>query len=144
MFTRFKLFTVIAVAALTASSLAAPKIFYSGDEPETVIVAFNDSQDAQVSMNAESLFDARDLIRLEYGTVELKALLRVKQVIAPEGISITLDDSRIETQNKKSILTVEFEISNDDYNVGSFPVTVILENTETSATFAIKLLVLAQ
>ncbi|NJK44166.1 MAG: hypothetical protein HC933_07665, partial [Pleurocapsa sp. SU_196_0] len=47
-------------------------------------------------------------------------------------------------RTRKASYTVELEISNDDYSVGSFPVTVILENTETNAAFAIKLLVLAQ
>jgi hypothetical protein len=142
-FKTFALASVLATAAFVPSSLAAPQ-FYAGSDAELVVVAFNETQDATVTVDATRLFDVRDLIRLEYGAVNLDALLRVKQIIAPEGITVTLEDSEISRQNFANTLSLEFTVGNEDYNIGSFPVTVILENPESGKTVTINLVVLAQ
>jgi hypothetical protein len=136
--------TTVAAAILSLSSLATSQIFYTGDDTGVVIVAVNESQDASLILDAARLFDARDLIRLEYGTTSLDTLLRVKQVIAPEGIAVKLDDSSISSQDNSSALNVVLEVSADHAETGTFPVVVVLENTETGATTTIALTVQVQ
>jgi hypothetical protein len=139
----FVLASVLATATLAASSLAAPQL-YAGSDAEFVVVAFDDSEAATVTVDAAALLDARDLIRVDYETVRLDALLRVKQVIAPEGISVTLEDSSLAVDEFVRTLNLEFEITNDDHTVGSFPVTVILENAQTGKTTTVNFVVIAQ
>jgi hypothetical protein len=149
MLTQLKAYLLAAALTLTASSLAAP-IFYVGDTAESVIVAFNESETATVTIDADTLLDARDQIRVSYGVTNLDSLLRVKQIITPEGITVSLKDTGITSETTSygyhgaNALLLEFEVSNSDYSSGRFPVQVILENVESGATFTVNLFVVAQ
>ncbi len=144
MFAQLKSYLLAATITLTASSLAASPIFYTGDDTGVVIVGFDASQNATIKLDAGRLLDARDLIRISYGTIKLDTLLRVKLITAPKGITVGLDDSSLSVQNDSNELKIVFEVSNDHAETGSFQVVVTLENVETGATTAVTLMVQVQ
>jgi hypothetical protein len=140
---KFVIATLVTAVTMTPWTLATSYV-YMGDDTGVVVVGFNASQDTALSLDAARLFDARDLIRLEYGAVKLDTLLRVKQITAPEGIAVNLDDSSISVQNDSNELNIVLAVSNDHAETGGFQVVVTLENAETGATTSVTLMVRVQ
>jgi hypothetical protein len=149
MFAHWKKFVIAALIATAAgtATLAAPDS-WAGLDPTsiagTVTVAFNDSQDATFSVDAGSLLDANQMIRVDYGSVSVGSLLKIKQVVAPEGITVTLSDSSLSTTDGTAMLNLEFSVTNNAFvTAASTPVQVVLENVETGETSTVTLIVQA-
>jgi type 1 fimbria pilin len=149
MFAHWKKFVIasLAATALGTASLAAPTGLAQFDPATvaaTISVGFDDSSDVSVIIAASRLLDAGQLIRVDYGAVSLDKLLKIKSVAAPEGITVSMSDCSLAANEHERGLSLEFEVSNDRYNGGNFPVQVVLENTETGATTTLNLIVQAQ
>jgi hypothetical protein len=153
MFNPMKKFAIAAIIALSAGTavFAAPGVtFDPANMDGAVTVSFNDSTDTTVSVDASRLFDANQLIRLNYGFDNLNTVLKIKEVMAPEGIGVTFTDvSEISAQDDlsnndgSSQLSLALTVSNTNQISGSFPVQVVLENTATGETTTLNLMVQA-
>lgn len=138
MFNPAKFAAAIALAAslTVATAFAAPTqpyIDYTAID-STVSVAYNDSADTTIKLDASRLFDSSQLIKLDYGFTDLSQVLRVKQVNAPEGVTVTIDDSSLSRQDNTNMLSLELLVSNSGQLSGQYPVQVIVENTMTGQT----------
>jgi hypothetical protein len=138
-----KLTAAFAIAASFAgASFAAPgQLFAYTATDTTVTVPFNSSADAGVSIDATKLFDAGQLIQLQYGAMDLGSSLKIKQVIAPDGIGVTIDSSKLSTQTINNTLSLELTVSNDASLSGQIPVQVVLENAMTGQTYTVNVMV---
>jgi hypothetical protein len=138
MFNPSKFAAAIALAAslTVASAFAAPTqpiIDYTAIDG-TVSVAYNDSADTTIKLDASRLFDSSQLIKLSYGFTDLSQALRIKQVNGPQGVTVTIDDSKLNTTDNNNMLSLELLFSNDGQLSGQYPVQVVLENTMTGET----------
>jgi hypothetical protein len=145
---KFAIATLIAVSAGTAVFAAPGVTFDPANMDGAVTVSFNDSTDTTLSVDASRLFDANQLIRLNYGFDNLGSILKIKEVMAPEGIGVTFTDvSEITAQDDltntdgSSRLSLALTVSNANGISGSFPVQVVLENTATGETTTLNLMV---
>jgi hypothetical protein len=126
----FKAWTISAFLALGIAT-AAPEYnsmaFDPANNETTVQVASGESATATVNLEANRLLDANQLILLQYGG-ELKGL-QIKEVIAPAGIKLELSSQSLDAGSQE--LALEFKVSVESSNSGSFPVRVVLENPQT-------------
>jgi hypothetical protein len=128
-------------AALAGASFAAPgQLFAYTDTDTTVNVPFNDSADAGVTIDATKLFDAGQLIQLQYGAMDLSSALKIKQVIAPDGVSVSIDSSKLVTQTINNSLRLELSVTNDASASGQIPLQVVLENAMTGQTYTVNVM----
>jgi hypothetical protein len=149
MFAHWKKFVIasLAATALGTAAFATPTGLAQFD-PATVAatlsVGFDDSADVSVIIDASRLLHVGQLIRVDYGATSLDKLLKIKSVVAPEGITVSMSDCSLAANDGDRGLLLEFEVSNDRYNSGNYPVQVVLENTETGATTTLNLMMQAQ
>lgn len=109
-----------------------------------------------VRVNAFRLFDISQLILLEYGATNLDSSLRVPQVIAPQGVNVSLDSADLTTATvtndaddgvdsdgfNNRLAQVELTVANTDGALsGPTSVQWVLENTATGQTFSVNVLV---
>ena len=136
MFNPTKFAAALATSLTVATAFAAPAqpfIDYAAID-STVSVAYNDSADTTINLDASRLFDSSQLIKLNYGFTDINQALRIKQVNGPEGVTVTIDGSSLSTTDNNSMLNLELLFSNDGQLSGQYPVQVILENTMTGET----------
>ncbi|NJK44146.1 MAG: hypothetical protein HC933_07530 [Pleurocapsa sp. SU_196_0] len=108
----------------------------------SVIVAIGESTTATVNLEANRLLDELEMIKLEYGA-ELQGL-QIKEVIAPEGITITLSDQSLVNLSEMDEVALEFTVTADRSFVGSVPVRVVMENPLTGEITNVDLTVQTQ
>jgi hypothetical protein len=126
-------FKAMAISAFLALGIAtaAPEynsmVFDPANNETTVQVSSGNSATATVNIEADRLLDALEQIRLDYGA-ELTGL-QIKEVVAPAGIKLELDSQSIDTATDE--LTLEFTVTAENTNSGSFPVRIVMENPQT-------------
>jgi hypothetical protein len=148
--------TLIAVSAGSAVLAATPAQFDPANANADVTVSLGGSTDTTLTLNADRLFDANELIRLNYGFAGTDSSLKIKEVIAPEGITVALTDApSLDTDSANftgddesatgfnNTLTVDLTVTSTTLNSGSYPVQVVLENSTTGATTTLNLMVRA-
>ncbi len=138
MFNPSKFAAALALAAslTVATAFAAPTqpfIDYTAID-STVSVAYNNSADTTIKLEASRLFDSSQLIKLDYGFTDLSQVLRIKQVNAPEGVTVTIDNSSLSSTDNTNMLSLELLVSNTGQLSGQYPVQIIVENTMTGQT----------
>jgi hypothetical protein len=115
-------------------------------------VVLGGSTDTTLTLDANRLLDANELIRLNYGFAGADSSLKIKEVIAPEGITVALTDAPTLSSNMtnddsgmgfENVLTVGLTVSSTSQNSGSYPVQVVLENSATGETTTLNLIVQA-
>ncbi len=139
--TKFAAALALAASLTVATAFAAPAQPFADTDTinSTVNVAYNSSTDTYVKFDASKLFDANQLIGLNYGFKSLSGVVRIKQVNAPEGVTISIDDHSLDMQNNVSTVTLELLVANSAQYFGQYPVEVVLENTMTGQTTTMKL-----
>ena len=140
---KFAAALALAASLTVASAFAAPTqpvIDYAAIDT-TVSVAYNDSTDTTVKLDASRLFDGNQLIKLNYSSTELSQALRIKQVNGPEGVTVTIDGSSLSTTDNTNLLNLDLVVSNSGQLSGQYPVQVILENTLTGETTTLNVMV---
>jgi hypothetical protein len=139
--TKFAAAIALAASLTGMSAFAAPAQPFAATDTinSTVSVAYNDSTDTSVRFDASKLFDSSQLIKLDYGFMSLDQALRIKQVNAPEGVTVSIDDSSLAMQNNTSTVTLDLVVANSAQYFGQYPIEVILENTMTGQTTTLKL-----
>lgn len=140
---KFAAALALAASLTVASAFAAPTqpfIDYATIDT-TVSVAYNDSTDTTVKLDASRLFDGNQLIKLNYSSTELSQALRIKQVNGPEGVTVTIDGSSLSTTDNTNLLNLDLVVSNSGQLSGQYPVQVILENTLTGETTTLNVMV---
>jgi hypothetical protein len=144
--------SLVAISAGTAVFAAAPVQFDPSNNDATVGVSLSGSTDTTVTLNADRLFDANELIRLNYGFAGTDSSLKIKEVIAPEGITVALKDSPTVSADLTSddagngfnnLVTVGLTVTSASQNSGTYPVQVVLENAATGETTTVNLTVQA-
>ncbi len=143
-------------AALTGAALASSAQPFAFTEADTsIFVPVGGSVTTDVRIDASRLFDAGQLIRLEYGALDLSSALRVKQVIAPEGITVNFEYKSLQMPTAQEQMlsnasfndrkvVLEVEVEKDGYVSGAVPVQLVLENTATGQTVTVNMLVQSQ
>ena len=140
---KFAAALALAASLTVASAFAAPTqpvIDYAAIDT-TVSVAYNDSTDTTVKLDASRLFDGNQLIKLNYSSTELSQALRIKQINGPEGVTVTIDGSSLSTTDNTNLLNLDLVVSNSGQLSGQYPVQVILENTLTGETTTLNVMV---
>lgn len=144
MFNPTKFAAAIALAAsLTTAAFAAPTqpfIDYTAID-SSISVAYNDSADTTINLDANRLFDSNQLIKLNYGFTDLDQALRIKQVNGPAGVTVSIDGSSLSTTDNTNMLKLELLVTNDGQLSGQYPVQVVLENTMTGQTTTLTVMV---
>jgi hypothetical protein len=151
---KFAIATLLAVSAGTAVLAAPPIQFDPANADLNVAVVLGSSTDTTLTLDANRLFDANELIRLNYGFAGADSLLKIKEVIAPEGITVALTDAPTVSANPTSddsesgisvnnVVTVDLTVTSTNQNSGSYPVQVVLENSATGETTTLNLIVQA-
>ena len=141
--TKFAAAIALAASLTVATAFAAPTqpfIDYAAVD-STVSVAYNDSTDTTVKLDASRLFDGNQLIKLSYGSTELSQALRVKQVNGPEGVTVKIDGGSLSTTDNNSMLSLDLVVSNSSQLSGQSFVQVIVENTITGETTTLNVIV---
>jgi hypothetical protein len=127
-------------------TMAAPAYndvqFDPANNEGAVIVAIGESATATVNLEAARLLDELEMIKLEYGA-ELQGL-QIKEIIAPEGITITLSDQSLVNLSEMDEVALEFTVTADRSFVGSVPVRVVMENPLTGEITNVDLTVQTQ
>jgi hypothetical protein len=143
--------TLIAVSAGTAV-LAAPPVLDPANADLAVSVILGGSTDTTLTLDANRLLDANELIRLNYGFTGADSSLKIREVIAPEGITVALKDAPTLNSSLTSddsgtgfenVLTVGLTVTSTNQNSGSYPVQVVLENSVTGEATTLNLIVQA-
>ncbi len=135
---------ILATLAGSYASLAASS---QADWQSSTTVSINSSSTSQVSINAMSLIDNSELIRLQYGFQDLQKTLRIKNIVAPSGVKVSLSADTLAAlgtdANGNPSLTMVFDVvSNGGFGV--FPIMITLENTQTGQTTTLELMVSVQ
>jgi hypothetical protein len=105
----------------------------------TVNVPFASTAEVTVNLQSDRLLDSSELIALDYGFQPIEGRFKIKEINAPEGLNITLLEKAL---NDDNTVGVTFEVSGDNIGLGSYPVTVTLENTVTGETTTFGMIVL--
>jgi opacity protein-like surface antigen len=139
-----KKFAAVAIvaAALTTAAFAAPAQPFAYSATDSVVnVAYSASVDTTVRLDASKLFDSSQLIRINYGAMSLENGLRIKQVLAPDGLTVSIDTLSLNTNNGSSNLEIALTVDNNAQLSGQMPVQVVLENAMTGQTYTVNLIV---
>ncbi len=117
------------------------------DWQSSTAVTINSSSTSKVSINAMSLIDNSELIRLQYGFQDLQKTLRIKSIVAQSGVKVSLSTDTLASlgadENGNPSLTLTFDVvSNGGFGV--FPIMITLENTQTGQTTTLELMVSVQ
>jgi hypothetical protein len=105
----------------------------------TVTVPFASSAEVTVNLESDRLINSSERIALDYGFEAIEGRFKIKEVNAPEGLKIELLEKAL---NDDNTVGVTFEVSGDNIGLGSYPVTVTLENTLTGETTTFGMIVL--
>ncbi len=132
--------TAVGTAAFAAPQYTAPQ-FGPTESMSTITLNSGDTQDTYINVRASELLDANDMILAMYTANDLSGFVNIKQVIAPEGIGITLIDRNLTNSGLNGQLRLEFEFTNANVGYASYPVQVVLENPKTGATYTLNLTV---
>lgn len=139
-------------ASLATAAFAAPTQFMYSEADTSVLVPLAGSVTTTINVDAQQLFDASQLILIEYGASDAASNLRVKQLIAPQGINITLDSVSLATSSSNEamfnsgafddrMISLEVTVSKDATISSAVPVQLVLENTATGQTYTVNVLV---
>ncbi len=134
-------FGLIAALSISTASLAAGQADWTGN---TAVVDIFSSTSSTIKINTSSLLDNSQLIRLQYGFENLEDTIKVKQIIASDALGISMDKCSLGADsNSNPELSLTFDIESKTA-YGTYPVTIILENTKTGQTTSIGLTVNVQ
>ena len=92
------------------------------------------SNTSTLEINAMSLIDQSQLIRLQYGFLELDQIVKVKSIVAPDALKVSMDECSLGTDsNGNPSLKFIFDLESTT-SFGTYPVLITLENTQTGQT----------
>ena len=95
-------------------------------------------------INAMSLIDNSQLIRLQYGFLALDQVVKVKSIIAPDALKVSMDECSLGTDsNGNPSLKFIFDLESTN-SFGTYPVLITLENTQTGQTTTLSINVTVQ
>jgi hypothetical protein len=128
-----KLAALVLVTALsgTFASLAASQ---PANWQTTATVDIFATTESSIEINAMSLIDNSQLIRLQYGFLELDKIIKVKSIVAPDALKVSMDECSLGTDsNGNPSLKFIFDLESTT-GFGTYPVLITLENTGTGQT----------
>ena len=128
-----KLVALVLVTALsgTFAGLAASQ---PANWQTTATVDIFATTESSIEINAMSLIDNAQLIRLQYGFLALDQIIKVKSIVASDALKVSMDECSLGTDsNGNPSLKFTFDLESTT-GFGTYPVLITLENTVTGQT----------
>lgn len=141
-----KNFKLAALALVTAfvGTYASVATAQTASWQTTATVDIFATATSSLEINAMSLIDNSQLIRLQYGFLELDKIIKVKSIVAPDALKVSMDECSLGTDsNGNPSLTFTFDLESTN-SFGTYPVLITLENTQTGQTTTLAINVTVQ
>jgi hypothetical protein len=134
-------FGIITALSGTYSNLASAQ---SPSWHSTAQVEIFSSSQTSLKINAMNLIDNFQLVRLQYGFLQLEDVIKVKQIIAPDALKVSMSECSLGSdENGNPNLEFIFDLESTN-SYGTFPVKIILENTQTGQFTTMEIVVTVQ
>jgi hypothetical protein len=133
-------FGIITALSRTYSNLASAQ---STNWHSTTQVAIFSSSQTSLKINAMNLIDNIQLVRLQYGFLQLEDIIKVKQIISPDALKVSMSESCLGSDENGASIELTFDLESTN-SYGTFLVKIILENTQTGQTTTMEIVVTVQ
>jgi hypothetical protein len=138
-----KLVTLALVTTL-AGTYASVALAQNVHWQTTAIVNIFATAQSSLEINAMSLIDNSQLVRLQYGFLELDKVIKVKSIVSPDALKVSMNKCSLGTDSNGSpSLTFTFDVESTT-SFGTYPVLITLENTQTGQVTTLSINVTVQ
>ncbi|MEY4530839.1 MAG: hypothetical protein RLZZ156_1560 [Deinococcota bacterium] len=134
----------LALVTTLAGTYASLAFAQTANWQTTATVDIFATSQSSLEINAMSLIDNAQLIRLQYGFIALDQVVKVKGIVTPDALKVSMYQcSLITDSNGNPSLKFTFNLESTN-SFGTYPVLITLENTATGQTTTLSINVTVQ